>query len=117
MKFKAQKVSCTSAIGGEILQVLFSEKDDEKDDTRYVLISRMFEFPGRAGSEWLDQAHSVSENIKSVRLRRNRMTMTIDNVANFQIEYDIDRDNYRELSTFISSIFDSDQIIEIEIPS
>ena len=58
LAFKASSVSCSSAIGGEILQVCFDtmpeSKDEDERGTPYVLISRNFEFPGSATVEWHD---------------------------------------------------------------
>jgi len=82
IRFDAKVVSCTKALGGDILQVLFDSEERDDEDNRqspYVLLGRCYEFPGQPTVEWYDgSAYDGGEQIRSIQLKRDSVAITVD---------------------------------------
>ena len=113
LAFRASFVTCSSAIGGEILQVCFDtvpgSKDEDDRDTPYVLVSRNFEFPGSATIEWHDGSDfdGLAE-IVLVTLTRERALIKLDRDLEIDVSYGIGDRRFAQLSSFLRRMLDED---------
>ena len=111
LAFKAKFVSCSSAIGGEILQVCFDtmprSKDEDERDTPYVLISRNFEFPESATVEWHDGSdYDGGAEIVLVRLTRERVLIKLDRQLEIDVSIGIGDRRFAQLSSYLRRMLD-----------
>lgn len=111
LAFKASCVSCSSVIGGEILQVSFDtmpeSKDEDGRDTPYVLISRNFEFPESATIEWHDgKDYDGGAKIVQVTLTRERVSIKLDRDLEIEVGFAIGERRFAELSSYLRRIVD-----------
>ena len=72
LAFHAEFVDCSEALGGDLLQVTFDttppELDRDQRKSPYVLVSRLFEFPGPVTVEW-DDGSGCGLHVRAVVLQ------------------------------------------------
>jgi hypothetical protein len=111
LALKASSVSCSSAIGGEILQVCFDtmpeSKDEDERDTPYVLISRNFEFPGSATVEWHDgSGYDGGAQIVLVTLTRERALIKLDRDMEIDVSFSLGDRRFAQLNSYLRRMLD-----------
>lgn len=111
LAFKASSVSCSSAIGGDLLQVSFDtmpkSKDEDERDTPYVLISRNFEFPGTATVEWHDgRDYDGGAEIVLVTLTREQVLIKLDRDMEIDVSIGVGDRRFAQLSSFLRRMLD-----------
>lgn len=111
--FKALSVNCSSALGGEILQVWFDSlagsKDEGERDRPCVIIGRNFEFPGSATIEWHDgSGYHGGANIVLFTLTRERAMIMLDRDLAIDVSFTIDDRRFAQLSSQLRRILDED---------
>ncbi len=109
IKFTAQDISFTEAIGGDIVQVSF-EEDGEDDPIKpskyYFHISVNYEFPPIIPSiEWFDGKESDGgANILNYKLNRNSLQLWLDNSTSFDINFEIEDTLFNSINKFITNL-------------
>jgi hypothetical protein len=111
LAFKASSVRCSSAIGGEILQVSFDtmpvSRDEDERDTPYVLISRNFEFPGAATIEWHDGSdYDGGAEIVLVTLTRERALIKLDRDLEIDVSFGIGDRRFEQVRSYLRRMLD-----------
>jgi len=111
LAFNAKSVSCSSAIGGEILQVCFdtipASKDEDERDKPYVLISRNFEFPDSATVEWHDgRDYDGGAEIVLARLTRERVLIKLDRQLEIDVSFSIGDRRFAQLTSYLRRMLD-----------
>ena len=104
ISFRAKFVDCLEAIGGDLIQVSFDTiPDSEEEDNRaspYVIIGRLFEFPGAATIEWHDGSdYDGGAEIVSASLRRDGLMMRLDRDVSFEITFQISDKRFTKLAS------------------
>lgn len=105
--FKAEKVDYIEAIGGDLIQVSFEQRDSEdylNDPPVYVSISVLYEFPPfKPSIEWFDGSEfNGGIDIKSYTLRNGCFEFTLQNGDSFEIEFEIDINTFNNIKSFFS---------------
>jgi len=114
--FRAKSVRCSSAIGGEILQVCFdtmpASGDEEERDTPYVLVSQSFEFPGPATIEWHDGSdYDGGAKIVAVTLARDRALIKLKRNMEIDISFSIGDRRFAQLRSYLRRMLDDGVLI------
>jgi len=110
IKFNAQDVSYTEAIGGEIVQVLFDEDDDsgkEEIAKPYLLISINYEFqPIQPQLEWFDgtEFNGGAKLVKYV-IDQQSFQAWLDNNMSFDIQFNIEEPTFKEIAKFLTDLY------------
>jgi len=115
LAFTAEQVSYSEAIGGDLIQVSFSERKDlgEADvkelmasTSLYLGVSVLYEFSFEPSIEWCDGTTcDGGANVSSYVLDRDSLRMHLDNDMHFQIAFKIDHATYRQIETFFQRTF------------
>ncbi len=111
LAFQASSVECTSAIGGEILQVAFdtapNDQEEEQRTTPYVLISRNFEFPGSPTVEWHNGSdYDGGAKIVTAALRRDGVFITLDRDLEISVTFTLPDRKFAKLRSFLKRMLD-----------
>ena len=106
LAFKAKFVRCSSAIGGEILQVYFDTlpagADEETRTTPSVLIGQNFEFPGPATIDWHDGSdYGGGANIVGVTLARDRALIKLKGNMEIDVSFCIGNRRFAQLMSYL----------------
>lgn len=109
LAFHATFLDCTEAIGGDLLQVSFDtvefDADEDARQTPYVLISRLFEFPGRATIEWHDGSdHDGGAEIVEAMLRRTGVSIRLNRPLEIEVGFHVSDREHEELRSFLASM-------------
>ena len=117
LRFEAEVVRCTEALGGDILQVKFDTVDlNGKDHRRspYVLLGQCFEFPGPPSIEWHDGAdYGGGAKIRSVLLQKDSVSISTDRSPGFSISFSVGEARYKELAWFLKRIFPETEVADV----
>ena len=118
LAFQAKYVDCADAIDGDILQVTFDtippDREEEGRETPYVLISRLFEFPGTATIEWHDgRDYYGGAEIVSVALSRSRLLIHLDQGLELDVAFSVTDKKYTKLISFLKPMVD-DRLVSCE---
>ena len=102
VSFKAQDVSYTEAIDGEIVQVAFSEDADNgktEINKPYLMISVNYEFPPIQPSiEWFDGVEfNGGAQIVKYKLDQKSFQAWLDNNTSFEIKFNIDETIFKKI--------------------
>src|SRR5437764_859639 len=113
LAFKASSVECTSAIGGEILQVTFDTaptvQEEDQRTMPYVLISRNFEFPGSPTIEWHDgDDYDGGAEIVTTALRKDGVLITLDRELEIDVTFSLPDRKFAKLKSFLKRMHLSD---------
>jgi len=116
LRFEAKFVSCSDAIGGDILQVSFDtmpeNEEEDKRSTPYVLISRNFEFPDSATIEWHDGLdYDGGAKIISITLSRECISIKVDQGLDFDVTFRLPESKFIRLTSFLRRMIDADRIL------
>jgi hypothetical protein len=112
IKFKADIVSYDEAIGGDIVQVSFDEKESDdliENPYKYILISINYEFPPYEPTiEWCDGSEfDGGLQIKSYHLTENSFKLVLEENVSFDISFKTDQKTLKKIKAFFSSIFEN----------
>ena len=115
LAFAAKSVSCTDAIGGDLLQVIFDTvPENDNDDTRrspYLEISRLFEFPGPATVEWHDgNDYGGGGRIVSLNLMRDRLFLKLKRDLDFDVSFSLSDRKFSKLVSFLRTMIGDDRV-------
>ncbi len=121
LAFQAKYVECADAIDGELLQVTFDtippDRDEEGRESPYLLISRLFEFPGTATIEWHDgRDYDGGAEILSVVLSRSRLSIRLDQGLEIDVAFSVSDAKYTELISFLKPMVDDRLVACEQIP-
>ncbi|MEA1989989.1 MAG: hypothetical protein U9N57_12400 [Pseudomonadota bacterium] len=110
VSFKAQDVSYTEAIGGEIVQVAFHEDEDngKTEITKpYLLISVNYEFPPiQPHVEWFDGAEfNGGAQIVKYKLEQKSFQAWLDNNMSFDIKFNIEEPIFKEIGKLLVDLY------------
>src|SRR4051812_8276090 len=108
LAFEATFVDCGEAIGGELLQVTFdtvpANHDENLRQSPCVIISRLFEFPGRETVDWHDgRDYDGGAEVISGSLRRTGFSARLNRGA-LDIAFALPDDQFTELVSFLERI-------------
>ncbi len=111
LAFHAKFVSCTDAIGGEILQVSFdtvpTTQEESERSSPCVLISRNFEFADSATIEWHDgKDYDGGAEIISITLRRDRVSIVLERESDVDVTFRIPDKQFAKLTSFLRRMID-----------
>ena len=106
IKFKAQDVSYSEALGGDIIQVSFAEKDSDDlhvNPYKYLLISVNYEFPPSIPKvEWCDgNDFNGGAKIVSYVFSKESLQMTITGGIGFDISFEADKNTINSIDKFL----------------
>lgn len=91
------------------MQVAFDtvgfDADEDARQTPYVLISRLFEFPGRATIEWHDGCdYDGGAQIVGARLRRTGVSIWLNRPLEIEVGFQVSDGEHEELRSFLASM-------------
>ena len=115
IEFRANQVSYSEAIDGEIVQVEFAEKEDAVEDgtelnaeifdptDRYLHISAAYEFGSRIpDAEWSDgKEASGGVNVDSFKISATEATINLKNRYTFHIEHSANESVIKKIRSFL----------------
>lgn len=110
ISFKAEDVSYTEAIGGEIVQVSFDEEEScgsTEISKPYLLISVNYEFPpNEPHVEWFD-GKDFGGGAKIVRYNLNQKSFKawLDNNVSFDIAFYAEESVFKEIEKLLVDLY------------
>jgi len=106
IEFKAQDVSYIEALGGDIVQVSFAEKDSDDlliNPYKYVHISINYEFPPPTPKvEWCDGSDfNGGARILDYVLTKGSLQLSLKGDIRFDISFETDKATFRSIEQFL----------------
>ncbi len=108
IEFTAKYVDYAEAIGGDIVQVVFSQDRDEDYCNRtklYLLLSSNYEFGSPApDAEWYDgEEENGGEHVTGYKLDRAEVTIRLRNGHVFKIKHHAEESVYKKIETYVNA--------------
>ena len=106
IEFKAQEVSYIEALGGDIVQVSFAEKDSDDlhiNPYKYVHISVNYEFPPPTPQvEWCDGTDfNGGARILGYVLTKHSLQLSLEGAIRFDVSFDTDKATFGSIEQFL----------------
>jgi hypothetical protein len=114
LKFHAEEVCYSEALGGDIIQVSFQEKPDPEIDygkknhllpppIKYIGFSACYEFPPFTTSvDWCDgENDDGGELIKKIELTETSLKLVLENNYSFEVNFKTDDITFQNIKSFL----------------
>lgn len=123
MKFTASVIE--PDVNEQVANLIFADPETNPDEPSVLMFSRAIDIPDSAYYfEINDQSNSSYGGLKSVRVSRNKLEVTLnqelveefgnEDFLNIEVQFDLDDEMYQVIIETLQKIFDGHDILKVD---